>query len=405
MITAAASSSRRWAASHPLAVDTALALTLTLGSSFWAVHEPGRAETPADDVSRLLTLAVNLPLAGRRRAPFTALLISCTAAFAYHGLGYHYGLNNMGPLLALYTVAAHRSAAVTAAGGALTVAEWTHAVHRQPDIEPWSAFGQSATVCAVAMAIGAGVRLLAERNRQLADLTGQLRREQEAGRRRAVVDERVRIARELHDIVAHHMSVVSVQAGLARYVLRSDPATAEKAMRTVAETSGEGLSELRRLLSVLRMASDGSGSDTRTAGLPHLDKLIDRVRAAHVPVEVDVTGTRRPLPPGMDLCAYRVLQEALTNVLKHAGPVRTQVRLDYGPAELTVHVVNAAPPTSREPAGPPGHGLAGMSERVRLYGGTLATGPLPDGGFEVRAVLPLPVPADAPLPGLAGGDR
>ncbi|MGI5171167.1 sensor histidine kinase [Spirillospora sp. CA-253888] len=401
----AAAASRRWASTHPLAVDTALALALTLGSSFWAVHEPGRAENPADGVSRLLTLAVNLPLAARRRAPFTALLISCAAAVVYHGLGYHYGLNNMGPLLALYTVAAHRSTAVTAAGGTLTAGEWTHAVHRQPDLEPWSALGQSVMVCAVAMAIGAGVRLLAERNRQLADLAEQLRREQEAGRRRAVVAERVRIARELHDIVAHHMSVVSVQAGLARYVLHSDPATAEKALWTVAETSGEGLSELQRLLSVLRMASDDPGPDTRTVGLQHLDKMIDRVRAAHVPVEVEITGTRRPLPPGMDLCAYRVLQESLTNVLKHAGPVRTRVRLHYGPTELTVRVTNAPPATSRRPTPPTGHGLAGMTERVRLYGGTLTVGSRPEGGFEVRAVLPLYVPADAPPTGPTGDDR
>jgi signal transduction histidine kinase len=206
----------------------------------------------------------------------------------------------------------------------------------------------------------------------------------------------MRIARELHDVVAHHMSVVSVQAGLAQFVLESDPATARAALRTVLHTSGEALQEMRRMLSLLDTGADEdgpAGAYDPTPGLDRLDDLVERVCAAGVPVEVTISGERHPLAPGVDLCAYRVLQECLTNVIKHAPGAPTTVRLRYDPDRLTIQVGNGAIDVTSGAlhTDPGGHGLAGMRERARLYGGALTAGPRPQGGFEVVLVLPTPV--------------
>jgi signal transduction histidine kinase len=238
------------------------------------------------------------------------------------------------------------------------------------------------------------------------ELTEQLHQGREERARAAVMEERVRIARELHDVVAHHMSVISVHAGLGRYVLASDPGAAGAALDTIAGTSREAMNEMRRLLAVLRVATakltaDG-GSDEPAPGLARLDDLVERVRAARVSVDVTVTGTAVALPSGADLCVYRVVQEALTNVLKHAASARTTVSLDYRPDALVVRVSDDGPGLSLAPADrAPGHGLVGMRERAGLYGGTLSTGPGPDGGFAVTLALPIPAPIPAPVPATA----
>jgi signal transduction histidine kinase len=224
-----------------------------------------------------------------------------------------------------------------------------------------------------------GSRRLQESHRRLAEVSHTLAR-------RAVVEDRLRIARELHDVVAHHMSVVAVQAGLARYVLRADPDTADAALGTVLDTSGEALDELRRVLELLRLGTDGADAGA-VPGLAYLPELLHRVRAAGVPVDVEITGTRRPLPSGVELCAYRVIQEGLTNVLRHAAPAAARVGLHYGDGTLRVTVTDDGTRTpSRQP---PGKGLMGMRERAMLYGGTVEAGPRPGGGFEVRLELPL----------------
>jgi signal transduction histidine kinase len=220
------------------------------------------------------------------------------------------------------------------------------------------------------------------------DSARQLAVAHEARARQAVTEERLRLARELHDVVAHHMSVVAVQAGLARYVLRADPATAEAAMSTVLSTSGEALGEMRRVLSLLRAGEEPDG-DAPAPGLPGLLALAERVRAAGVPVDVRVTGEPRALPSGLDLCVYRIVQESLTNVLKHAAPAAAAIAVSYGRdrVEVTVRDDGARAPADRTPGG---QGLTGMRERALLYGGTLAAAPRPGGGFEVRLTLPLP---------------
>ncbi|MFK3985564.1 sensor histidine kinase [Micromonospora sp. NPDC050397] len=204
----------------------------------------------------------------------------------------------------------------------------------------------------------------------------------------AVADERRRIARELHDVVAHHVSVMSVLATGAQRVLPRDPRAADEALGSIAETSRTTLRELRRLLDVLRTDTEPAAELTPQPGLAGLEALVDQVREAGLPVSLRVDGEPAPLEPGLALTVFRIVQEALTNALKHAGTATAQVRLSFGVYWLVVEVVD----TGRGPSLDPnraGHGLVGMRERVALYGGALRTGPRPGGGFRVYAKVPL----------------
>jgi signal transduction histidine kinase len=205
----------------------------------------------------------------------------------------------------------------------------------------------------------------------------------------AVAGERATIARELHDVIAHSVSVMTVQAGAARVLLDEDPTRARESLVAVEETGRQALGEMRRLLGILR----GHEYDTRLApqpGIADIDALVEQVRAAGLPVDVRVDGEPRPLPPGVDLAAYRVVQEALTNALKHAGAARAEVSIRYGPAALELAVTNDGRVRRN---GRVGHGLVGMRERVALYGGDFEAGPRREGGYAVRASLPMDAPA------------
>jgi len=211
-------------------------------------------------------------------------------------------------------------------------------------------------------------------------------RDRELATREAVAAERAAIARELHDVVAHHMSVMVVQAGAARAVGESDPAAASDALRQI-ETSGRtGLAEMRRLLGILKAEGDGDGRAPQP-GLADLGELLDSMRATGLAVEAVVAGSTRPLPPGVDLSAYRIVQEALTNALRHAGGASARVLVRYEPAALELEIAD-------DGLGPPdgpstqGQGLIGMRERAQLFGGAFEAGPRPGGGFLVRARLP-----------------
>jgi signal transduction histidine kinase len=235
------------------------------------------------------------------------------------------------------------------------------------------------------------VRLAREREVQLAARTLQLEQEREANARRAVLEERVRIARELHDVVAHHVSLMGVQAGAARRVLSRDPAQAEAMLNAIESNSRQAVAELQRLLGFLRREDDNSLAPQPS--LQHLDALLTQMQEAGLPVALHLEGDARPLPPGVDLSAYRIVQEALTNTLKHAGPARAVVTLRYGPRALDIDVSDngqASPNGSLRS----GNGMLGMRERAALLGGWLQAGPQPDAGFRVQAHLPLdPGPA------------
>jgi signal transduction histidine kinase len=199
-----------------------------------------------------------------------------------------------------------------------------------------------------------------------------------------VSEERLRIARELHDVVAHAMSVVTVQSGVAAHVIDTQPDEAKRMLENIRVTSHEALDEMRRLLGVLR----GTADLAPTPSLRDVEELAASLRSSGVPVSVTITGDRREIPGGVDLTAFRIVQEALTNVLKHAGPdARATVTVEYAPGVVVVEVVDDGRGAAAIPTGEPGHGLLGMRERVAVFGGDLVAGPRPGGGFGVRATL------------------
>ena len=338
------------------------------------------SERNADGLDVVLVVLTTAPVALRQRAPVVTSLI-ILAALASWGLlgraGDDIPVGGVGVLLALFTVAVLRPRWVAAAVFliALTV---TIGFVRTTGETGWPQLAQAALVLIGSWVLGEGTRRWGQRVERSAAQAAQ-----------AVADERVRIARELHDIVAHHMSVVALQSGLAEYVIDTDLPTARKALGAVGDASREALLEMRRLLDVLRVDHATDSDYSPQPGLAALDVLVERARSAGLPVEVAVTGPVRPLPPGPDLCAYRVIQESLTNVLKHAGHARAKIDLEYGEATLTVKVVDDGDQQSAPGAAVTSHGIRGMRERAELYGGVLTAGPARDGGFAVVARLPL----------------
>jgi signal transduction histidine kinase len=212
----------------------------------------------------------------------------------------------------------------------------------------------------------------------------------EAAAREAVLEERRRIARELHDVVAHHISVMGVLATGARRTLGRDPAAADEALSTIEATGRATLREMRRLLDVLRRDDETDASLQPQPGVAGLEALIAQVRDAGLTVHLTVLGQPRPLDPGIDLTIFRIVQEGLTNALKHAGPASAEVRVEFRHDRLLLDVEDDGRGQRTENAnGHTGHGLVGMRERVSLYGGTLRTGPRRGGGYSVAASIPL----------------
>jgi signal transduction histidine kinase len=222
--------------------------------------------------------------------------------------------------------------------------------------------------------------------REMAERARRLEQEHAAATERAVAEERQRIARELHDVIAHSVSVMTVQAGAVRRLLRPEQEKEREALQAVESTGREALTEMRRLVGLLR--EQGAMPEfSPQPGLGTIDSLLDGVRAAGLPVELEVAGSPHDLPPGVDLAAYRVVQEALTNALKYAGPAHAWVEVSWGEDELELTIANDGRSDGDGPVG--GLGLDGMRERVSLYGGEIASGPRDGGGYVVRARLPL----------------
>ncbi|MCT2589731.1 sensor histidine kinase [Streptomyces sp. N2-109] len=212
--------------------------------------------------------------------------------------------------------------------------------------------------------------------------------------RRTLLEERSRIARELHDVVAHHMSVISIQAEAAPYRVQDPPEELTRSFTVIRSNALEALAELRRVLGVLRSEEHGGRPSDGTPDAPQpsldrLDDLVANVRTAGLDVRTNVTGEPRLLPPGVELSVYRIVQEALSNALRHAAGSRVRVEIAHGPDGIRVSVANTAPRQPPEPSPGAGHGLLGMRERATMLGGELAAGPGPDGGFQVTAFLPV----------------
>ncbi|GAB2593122.1 hypothetical protein Aab01nite_36650 [Paractinoplanes abujensis] len=346
----------------------ALFTGLTLATLYgWSAGPP----SPALIVLAVLSVA---PIALRQVAPvFTMAVI--VAALGVAGLvgGEGFPSGGIGLLVAMFSVAMLRPRPVAAVLFGVTVALLMVTWVAQRNETAWPQVMQSGLVLVGAWALGEATRRWSRR----AELAA-------ASAARAVAEERVRIARELHDIVAHHMSVITLQSGLAEFVVDTDPPTAKAAMGTVSDAGRDAMLEMRRLLDVLRIDHDDDVDLRPQPGLDMLPDLVERMRDAGLTIDLTVDGARRPLPPGPDLCAYRIVQESLTNVLKHAGPdAKAWVALGYGEDTLTVRISDDGVGGSFTA----GHGIRGMRERAALYGGVLSAGPGP-AGFEVLLRLP-----------------
>ncbi|MEU8521075.1 sensor histidine kinase [Streptomyces sp. NBC_01216] len=387
---------------HPTGVDGFWAVVLFgfsmlwVGSTYPAVHQP----VAYGLVAALLCLVVAL----RRRAPERMLVLTVLLGVAQLVFGLVPFLADFAMLVIIYTVAAHdgpRWASRLALAGGLGAATLFQLRWPGPeDIESVTSrvfFTVIMTVpFALAWVLGDSLRTRRAYFAQLEERASRLEQEREAQAKVAVAAERARIARELHDVVAHNVSVMVVQADGAAYVLDASPDQAKQALETISSTGRQALAEMRRLLGILRTGEhQEAGEYVPQPDVGQIEDLVETVRGAGLTVDFRVEGTPRPLPSGVELTAYRIVQEALTNTRKHGGPdAGASVRLVYFDDGLGLLVEDDGRGAAHEMyedggADGRGHGLIGMRERVGMVGGTLDAGPRPGGGFRISALLPL----------------
>jgi signal transduction histidine kinase len=384
----------------------------------------------ADALGAVLVLVAAGSLAARRRWPMAVLVLAAGATVALYGFGYPDSGLPLVVLIALYTVAANCDRRITVAATAALALAVVVVVAPSSGMDGGTLAGTLA-VFTMAAVWGDRKKVQDAYHEQLELREVAKERERIEAARRAVSEERLRIARELHDVVAHSMSVIAVQSGVGAHVIDTRPEEAKRILQTISDTSRASLDEMRRLLGVLRsdpaadvsldgaldatldgpvdapldapVGASGVGGDARgqgaaaggmgglapAPGLGLLDELVGRVTAAGVPVEASVQGERGEVPAGVDLAAYRIVQEALTNVVKHAGMARASVVVRYEPRAVHVEVLDdgRGAGTSTVARTGSGHGLVGMRERAALYDGQLQAGPRVGGGYRVAATL------------------
>ncbi|MGH2858723.1 MAG: sensor histidine kinase [Solirubrobacteraceae bacterium] len=389
----------------PLAFDVGFAIAMAAITVLSSLAEgaPNRQfdkpaagqHIPHVEVAAVVIVLVGaLALIWRRRAPVRTLAVSLAAAVAFTCLGYVNGAAMLNPVVALYAVAILRTPGEAIGLSVLTaVALMASSAAFDPLGATGGGFILIPGMVAAALFLGLWV----------AGRHAYARREGEEQARRAVDTERLRIARELHDVVAHTMATINVQAGAAGHVIESQPEQAAQALEAIKRASKEGLRELREILDVLRQADEHE--DTAPAPrLAQLGALVQGTERAGLPTTLRVHGDPRPLSPSVELAAYRIVQESLTNALRHAGPATAAVTLSYGAADLRVEVTDdgvggdgrsvssADHGGALSVGGVAGHGIVGMRERAFAAGGRLEVGPRPGGGFRVAAQLPLGAP-------------
>jgi signal transduction histidine kinase len=400
-------SGRRVVCTHPLATDALVAAVLLALSTVWLAGS-GFASSRTIIVQTVLIAAI----AARRIWPSAVFLLTSAIAFGQWLLGFPL-MGDAALLVALYTVAAHQSRLrAVAAAGLLEAGAVMAAVKWEPAGTPErSLLFLTATVVAAlftGLAAASGSRYLDwmdERARRL-----EIERDQQA--EIAAAAERTRIARELHDIVSHSLSVVITLADAAAIVNRADPGQGAEAMTEVSEVGRRALADMRAMLGVLRTdKSPGLAPPPELApqpGVAELGALVEQIRATGLAAEVAVAGPSFPLGAAAELTVYRIVQEALTNALRHAGARRALVTITYDNPEVRVRVADDGPPADQSPVSGqpcasgqfrvPGHGLDGMRERVALHGGTLCAGPAPGGGWLVEAILRTAAPRPGRVP-------
>jgi signal transduction histidine kinase len=389
-----------------LAQDVVLALFITVTQ----VQARETEQRPLTDFGHLgfaLLVVGGLVVAVRRLWPIPVFVTAALASLVYYVFEFPDGYGWLGLFVALYTLAAYgdgrRSLVIAGVGTAVLAVGWLVAA---ADIEPraavgWVFFRIGASV--MSAALGESVRsrrVIAAEAQERAELAERTR-EEEA---RARVDaERLRIAREVHDTVAHAIAIINVQSGVTAHVLDKRPEVAREALRTIEQTSSRALREMRAILGVLRDDNDGR---VPYPGLDQVDELTAKARDAGLDINLEQTSPAAPLPSAVESAAYRILQESITNVIRHVGPTRVTVALNPGIDVLEIRVTDegrrAAPradrahphlpaqhPPSTGSSAKPGHGIRGMRERCQLLGGELDAEPTPSGGFQVTARLPL----------------
>jgi signal transduction histidine kinase len=380
---------------NPWWFDSALALAAAGLSTAFFIFLPADRGLPRGRfvLGCGLVLLHTLPLAARRRFPLAVLATIVASGLAFTALDLPPDILWVAIPVAVYSVAAYDDRWVSLAG--LVVAEVGSVANQlTPGRFQAPTVVGNALFIAAAWLLGHFVGVRRIYVLQLEERTAELEQAREELARRAVTEERLRLARELHDVVAHAMSVIAVQSGVGAHVADTQPEEAAKALVTIEATSRTALTELRRLLGVLRQDSEPQGDLTPVPGLADLEVLLAEVAKAGLAVKLQVNGTRPQVPAGVDQSAYRIVQEALTNVVKHAGPARAQVTIRYRDQDVMVEVTDdgrgVGAPAGDGRAGS-GHGLIGMRERVAAFGGDLEVGPRPGGGFRVAARLPLTV--------------
>jgi signal transduction histidine kinase len=392
-VVALAAAGRRLARIAPPAQDALLAAGLAVVAQ---IETWGSAAFTAKFPMALLAVTITVPIAWRRRAPVVVLVVGLLFGLVFGSLWPTVDpiYQIIALIVACYSLGAYGSFAAGLASVVVVVCIYlTGAV--LDDIQDTGQHGPGDVGMLAFLVVGAWLlgRRVERRSgeaTEMAKRAEQLERERERQEADILARERARIARELHDVIAHSVSVMVIQAGAAEQLLDSDPPRAREPLVAVQELGRSTVDELRRMLGILRDHEHEPSLNPQPgmAGLPH---LIRQFREAGLPVEMRVEGDPVPLRPGIDLSAYRIVQEALTNTLKHAKPAAARVLVRYSGAVLELEVVDDGAPAS--PGNGQGHGLVGMRERASLYGGVLTTGPRPGGGYGVRASLPV------------GGDR
>lgn len=375
-----------------LLVDIVVVLTLaiTAVAQLWVSPPGGLVGGVA--VHMVLAAALTLPLLVRRRFPVAVFATIVASAWLQFELGGGLGQPFFAVIISLYAVGAHASRPFTFVGPAAVVLQVLLAdIPRLRDGAPWDEVIPAWFILFGVWGFGRWMRHRALAAVVLTERAEEAERNRHEQAARAVTEERARIARELHDLVAHSMGVIVIQAQGAQRALDTSPDQAREALSAIETAGRSGMAEMRRLLGMLT----DDGVDAGTVPQPTLHEipdLVERLRAAGISVDLRVEGAVRALPAGLELTGYRVVQEAMTNALKHAGQVPVDVRLRYEPDWLDIEVTDQGPTDSMQPVNghdSGSHGLVGMRERVSLYGGTIDTGPTTGGGFSVHARIPL----------------
>ena len=378
----------------PALTDGALATLLAIYGlgHIWLgwIPDEGYAGGPRG-LDTIVVALCTVPLAWRRRAPLAAFgviiatfslaqpLTSASASF-FAGL--------LPALIGAYSVARYEEGRRVLIGIAIGLAGMLLLVATTPSFQKSEELFLEAFLWSSAWLLGWTIRRGERRARDLGARAERLEREREEQARAAVLDERARIARELHDVVAHGVSVMVVQAGAARSMLRAEDDATRAQLQSIEGIGRQALTEMRHMLEMLR--DDAELGLEPLPGIAQLDGLVAAAREANLPVDVRVEGEPQPLPPGIDLTAYRIVQEALTNAIKHAGPATANVTVRYRPEALELEVCDDGAGTAKANGNGVGHGLVGMRERTALYGGELHVGPRDDGaGYVVRVRLPV----------------